>query len=191
MRHPRVLPLHVLTADTVAPMNDSETLDAEYRAFIKALHPSTVDTVVVVDTFWAMLYPAIVRVAERDPEDDRGPDPSELSEIDLYAEWRSTIRPQLLTLVYGHADPDVRNTAELLDRRILNALFYMNPTHDRTEGEEVTVALQRGHDGLAELRRAVYHAPFRTNRPEPDYTGRPVHHEPLAAVAVRRARAEA
>ncbi|MFF0452823.1 hypothetical protein [Nocardia africana] len=170
-------------------MNDSEILDAEYRAFIKALHPATVDTLVAVDTFWTKLYPSVVRVAEQDPEDGHGPDPLDLSETDLYGEWRYTIQPKLLTPVAGHPDPDVRNAAELLDRRLLNALFYMNPTHAaRQEGEEVTVALDRGHDGLTELRRAIYHAPFRISRPEPDYTGRPIRREPLASVVVRESR---
>ncbi|WP_156747657.1 hypothetical protein, partial [Nocardia sp. 852002-51244_SCH5132740] len=134
-------------------MNDSGTLDAEYRAFIKALHPATVETVVAVDTFWDDLYPAIVDVAERALE-DRDPDPRDPGELDFYREWRETIRPKLLTLVAGHPDPDVRNAAEVLDKRLRNALFYMNPTHAASEkGEEVTVALDRGHDGLADLRR--------------------------------------
>lgn len=39
------------------------------------------------------------------------------------------------------------------------------------DGKEATTAIQLAHNGLTELRRAAYHAPFRVERPEPEYDG--------------------
>lgn len=46
--------------------------------------------------------------------------------------------------------------------------------------DEMSVAVHLFHDGVARLRRAVYHAPFKTERPEPDFEGHVVgNREPL------------
>ena len=48
------------------------------------------------------------------------------------------------------------------------------------DGKNATTAIQLGHSGLTELRRVAYHAPFRVDRPEPEYDGIGVV-EPLAS----------
>ncbi|MEV6340439.1 hypothetical protein AB0M12_37675 [Nocardia vinacea] len=170
-------------------MSDTEIVDAEYRAFIKELHPATVDTVVAVEVYWMQkLFPTVVGISARaddDDDDDRGP--LERSEDELDAEFRHVIEPKLLTLVHGHPDPDVRDAADYLDKRLWGGLFYLHPLRAaRQGGEEVTVALQLVHDALSTLRRTVYHAPFRIDCPVPRYTGEMISSsEPLPTRIVR------
>lgn len=158
-------------------MSDSEVLNAEYRAFIKALHPATVDTLLAVEAFWTQkLFPSVVAVSARDASEvDRGPDPLERPEAELDAEWRREIRSKLLNLVHGHPDPDVREAADFLSSRLYGAIFYMAPERAAREGgEESRIAVRRVHDGITNLARAIYHAPFRVERPTPTYEGLPI-----------------
>jgi hypothetical protein len=95
-------------------------------------------------------------------------------------EWRAVIHPKLMTLIHGHPDPDVRQAADFLDKRIWSAILIIGdpnsldePEDDasrkRDEVKHVTIKLI--HDGFTKLRRAAYHAPFRVHRPEPTYEG--------------------
>jgi hypothetical protein len=56
--------------------------------------------------------------------------------------------------------------------RMQHVIFYYDVGHARRkDGKEATTAIQLAHKGLTQLRRAAYHAPFRLDRPEPEYDG--------------------
>lgn len=159
-------------------MADSLVLDAEYRAFVKALHPSTVQAVVQIEVWWHQkLFPSVMAIISGSFDD-----PLQRPEEELDTEFRHEIGPVVIGLVNGHPDPAVREAADYLQSRIFGALFYMNPKRaERQDGQEALIAVRRVHDGLSALRKAVYHAPFRINRPaDPTWDGVPVgNSEPL------------
>lgn len=161
-------------------MTDSLVLDAEYRAFVKALHPATVQAVVEIQVWWSeKLFPSVAVISGG----DEGP-PPQYTEEELDREFRLVIGPVVIGLINGHPDPDVRETADFLHSRLVGALFYMNPKRAaRQDGRESTIAVQRVHAGLSSLRKAVYQAPFRVHRPTgPAWDGVPVGNgEPLAS----------
>lgn len=159
-------------------MTNSSVLDAEYRAFVKALHPSTVQAVVQIEVWWSQkLFPSVMAIIAGGFDD-----PLQSTEEELDKEFRHVIGPVVIGLVNGHPDPDVRDAADFLHSRLFGALFYMNPKRaERRDGRESLIAVRRVHDGLSTLRRAVYHAPFRIDRPtDPTWDGVPVgNSEPL------------
>lgn len=159
-------------------MADSLVLDAEYRAFVKALHPSTVQAVVQIEVWWHQkLFPSVMAIISGSFDD-----PLQRPEEELDTEFRHEIGPVVLGLVNGHPDPAVREAADYLQSRIFGTLFYMKPKRaERRDGQEAQIAVRRVHDGLSVLRKAVYHAPFRINRPaDPTWDGVPVgNSEPL------------
>jgi hypothetical protein len=173
-----------VTPTTVYDMTDSEILDAEYRAFIKVLHPATVQALVRIEVWWSQkLYPSVSGTSAG----SKG-SPLQRPESELDAEYRHEIGPVLLSLVNGHPDPDVREAADYLKSRLFGALFYMDPTRaERSDGEEATIAIHRVHDGLSQLRKLVYRAPFRDARPPaPTWDGVPIGNtEPLASEVAR------
>ncbi len=171
-------------------MTNTDVLDAEYRAFIKGLHPATVDTLVAVEVFWMQrLFPTVTAISGRVGEDHEPEalEPLERTAEELDTEFRNVIEPKLLTLVHGHPDPDVREAADYLDKRLWGGLFYLDPKRAaRQDGEESLTAVHLVHDGLSTLRRTVYHAPFRIEQPQPRYMGEMVgNSEPLPSRIVR------
>jgi hypothetical protein len=160
-------------------------LDAEYRAFVKALHPSTVQAVVQIEVWWSQkLFPSVVAISA-----GGSTDPMQYPEEELDREFRHVIGPVVLGLVNGHPDPDVREAADFLHSRLFGALFYMDPQRaERQDGRESKIAVHRVHNGLSALRKAVYHAPFRVDRPaDPTWDGVPVgNSEPLASREARK-----
>lgn len=157
---------------------DSLVLDAEYRVFVKALHPATVQAVVEIQVWWSQkLSPSVAAICAGDIDG-----PMQHTEEELDREFRHEIGPVVIGLINGHPDPDVREAADFLHSRLFGALFYMNPKRaERRGGREATIAVQRVHTGLSSLRKAVYHAPFRIHRPaDPAWDGVPVgNSEPL------------
>lgn len=172
----------------MTPDNDrarSDVLDAEYRAFIRQLHEQTISIVAEVDRWWMqVLFREVTNFAaevfDRDYDEteqkeayDRG---SELQDV-----LQNEIEPQLNILAYGHPDPDVRRAANVLVRRLLGVVFYHDVERTRRKnGKNATTAVQLAHSGMTDLRRAAYHAPFRVERPEPEYDGIGIV-EPLAS----------
>lgn len=89
-------------------MSDSEVLEAEYRAFVKALHPASIDALIAVEDFWSQrIWPSIDRSAREGSADKTGL--QKVSEA-----YKRTAGSRLLTLVLGHPDPDVRAAADEL-----------------------------------------------------------------------------
>lgn len=145
------------------PMSDSEVLAAEYRAFVRALHPASIKVLVAIDVFWLdQVYPLIR------PETDKEA-PARPVTNELYGEFARIARPELLTLATGHPDPDVRAAAEAL----MIALERVVVSHigDRPSDPEGTALIVAVLDYLRALRRAVYRAPFRIERPTPVFDG--------------------
>jgi Type III restriction enzyme, res subunit/Type I restriction enzyme R protein N terminus (HSDR_N) len=94
---------------------------------------------------------------------------------------QNEIQPKLNILAFGHPDPDVRRAADVLGGRLQGVVFYYDVIHaKRKEGEHATTAIQLAHSGMKKLRKAAYHAPFRIERPEPEYDGIGIV-EPLAS----------
>jgi hypothetical protein len=64
----------------------------------------------------------------------------------------------------------VREAADLLDKRSSHPilLFRRPGVPSEKRQEENSIAIKLIHDGLTDLRRAAYHAPFHLHRPEPD-----------------------
>ncbi|MEV0768702.1 hypothetical protein [Nocardia salmonicida] len=109
--------------DTGTAMSDSEVLSAEYRAFIKALHPHGRYLDAVASFSMQKLFPSVVAVSARDKsEADRGLDPLERPEAELDHECRHDVRTKLLTLVHGHPDPDAREAADCMARLCVHLL---------------------------------------------------------------------
>lgn len=157
-------------------------LDAEYREFVRSLHRDTIAIIVAFESWWTgaqvdtpgCFTPAVLAGAgmELSEKDERA---ARLAE----EEWRRTINPKLLILINGHPDPDVREAADVLDKRSFApiVMFHRPPGLNEKEHEVNKLAIKLIHDGLKELRRAAYHAPFRVHRPEPDWDGAPTGNE--------------
>ncbi|MFE3195839.1 hypothetical protein ACFXHA_43050 [Nocardia sp. NPDC059240] len=158
-------------------MTDSEVLAAEYRAFVKALHPASIEVLVVVDGFWShRLYPSIPQEHEEMPERDEV--------LKVFTEYKSTVTPQLLTLVSGHPDPDVRDAAEMTLSSLGHVIMFLaHLTPNEVAGGAARI--EKVLDNLKALRNALYRAPFRIERPEPRFTG-----ELLQDFAIRTITAE-
>lgn len=155
-----------------------EQLDAEYRSLVSALHKDTVDTVVAVQQWW---QPDCFRIVSLGGYTATGDD-DEAAAREIERDWRDRVHPRLLTLVYGHPDPDVRFAADILDKRLWSMIMILSRPRpdDYARDEENSVAIHLTHDGFTRLRRAIYHAPFRVHRPLPDFDGNSVGNtEPL------------
>lgn len=158
------------------------TLDAEYRQLVRSLHRETIDIIVEFQEWWdgvrieddgtvvrGAFSVAIFAMSRESTED--------LSEEDQHAaknaeaRWRDTVHPRLSVLINGHPDPDVREAADVINKRSFEPIMILNGT---PRGDEVNgLAIKLIHDGLTALRRAAYYAPFRIHRPEPDWDGVP------------------
>ena len=148
-------------------------LDAEYREFVRSLHKDTVAAIVAFEAWWiqGLTFRAAVSAsygAELSEEDAEVAKRSEEA-------WRREIHPMLSNLITGHPDPDVREAADVLDKRSFAPIvMFQRPRGLNEDEEEVNgLAIKLIHDGLNDLRRAAYHAPFRVHRPEPDWDGVP------------------
>ena len=153
-------------------------LDAEYRSFVKSLHGQSVAAILELERWWK---PDTYRIVALGGYEGEGRDSNEVAAA-LEKHWRQVVEPSLQFLVFGHPDPDVRFAADVLVQRTWSVIMIM--TAPRGKGpmgaDEMSVAVHLFHDGLARLRRAVYHAPFKTERPEPDFEGHVVgNREPL------------
>jgi hypothetical protein len=152
-------------------------LDAEYRELVRSLHKGTIAAVSRVDNWWSHHAFRVTIFAMSRDDDANDPELDERERIDR--EWRSEIIPTLLPLVNGHPDPDVREAADLFEKRLVGAFVITNrpPKVNERQEEANQLAIQLIHDGLTKLRRAAYHAPFRVHRPEPDWEGAPTGNE--------------
>lgn len=158
------------------------TLDAEYRDLVRSLHRETIDIVVEFQEWWqgvrieddgtvvrGAFTVAVFAMSRESTEDlsEQGQHAANVAE----RRWRDTIHPRLSILINGHPDPEVREAADVLDKRSFEPMIMM---HGTPKGDEVNgLAIQLIHDGLTRLRRAAYHAPYRVHRPEPDWDGVP------------------
>lgn len=163
----RACPQHT-TLNTVTEAADPQ-LDAEYRAFIRAMHKETIDTILAVETWWT---PDCFRIVTLGGYSAEGADSKDVADR-IEQEWRRTIYPRLLTLVHGHPDPDVRYAADILATRLWSIIVILVHARRPETGDrdENMVAIHLVHDGFMRLHRAAYHAPFRINRPQPQYDG--------------------
>ena len=147
-------------------------LDAEYREFVRSLHKDTIAVIVAVESWWE---PDCLRAAAvagaGEVLNQQGRECAERAKDD----WRCHIHPQLLMLVDGHPDPDVREAADVLDKCTFAPvlIFKRPPPTSGRQIEENKLAIELIREGLTKLRRAAYHAPFRVHRPVPDWDGVP------------------
>lgn len=153
-------------------------LDAEYRSFVKSLHGQSVAAILELERWWR---PETYRMVALGGYEGEGQDSKEVAAA-LEKHWRQVVEPSLQFLVFGHPDPDVRFAADVLVQRTWSVIMIM--TSPRGKGpmgaDEMSVAVHLFHDGVARLRRAVYRAPFRVDRPQPDFEGHVVgNREPL------------
>jgi hypothetical protein len=167
-------------------MEDSETLDAEYRSFVRALHPATVDGLVAVERFWHHTVKPFF------PQDGEEP-PTRDQYLDRFEGLRDIVDPSFLPLVHGHPDPEVRDWADLVYRRLTLAVQYLAPDLvGQEDGKVAATAMEQMDKGLVALRGAIYHAPFRSERPKPRYTGELIGiGDPLPSTVLRARRAKA
>lgn len=159
--------------------NSADQLDVEYRAFVRLLHKDAVHAVINAHQWWRGDVSRIVMLGGYD--DSGGQDSEEVAKA-LELRWRNEVLPQLEALAHGHPDPDVRLAADVLVKRVWSIILIL--IHPRTdegmESSEKSVAVHLVHDGFTRLHKAVYHAPFRVDRPSPIYEGTPVStYEPL------------
>ena len=151
-------------------------LDSEYRQLVRSLHKDTIATVSLVDDWWNhQVFMAAIQGM------NNGAEKETVDRLDR--QWRDEIRPALLMLINGHPDPNVRESADFFNTRLIGAMLLVHrrpddeahPDETPAERREVDgLTIQLMHDGLARLRRAAYHAPFRVHRPEPDWEGIPI-----------------
>lgn len=161
-------------------------LDAEYRELVRSLHRETVNIIVEFQEWWLGVrcnengnvvrgcFSIAVFMLSRESADELNVQDQLAAKI-AESRWRDAIHPRLSILINGHPDPDVREAADILDKRSFDPILMFNNgrTPDEKWREEHGLAIQLIHDGLTELRRAAYHAPFRVHRPEPDWDGVP------------------
>lgn len=153
-------------------------LDSEYRAFVRSLHGQAMTAIVELERWWR---PDAYRIVALGGYEGEGRDSQEVAAA-LEKHWRQVVEPSLQFLVFGHPDPDVRLTADVLVQRTWSVIMIMTGARGAGPmgGDEMSVAIHLFHDGVARLRRAVYHAPFRVERPEPQFEGHVVgNREPL------------
>ncbi|ORW32256.1 hypothetical protein AWB91_12430 [Mycobacterium paraense] len=160
----------------------SATLDAEYRELVRSLHRETIDIIVEFQEWWDGVrieddgtvvrgaFSVAVFLMSRESAEDLNEEDQRAAKI-AEARWRDTIHPRLSILINGHPDPDVREAADVLNKRSFEPIMMLNgtPRSDEVNG----LAIKLIHDGLTALRRAAYYAPFRIHRPEPDWDGVP------------------
>ncbi|WP_135453386.1 hypothetical protein [Mycobacterium sp. DL99] len=155
------------------------TLDAEYRELVRSLHQETISIISDFEQWWIGgdsklpgCFAATVTKGggfELSAKDQRTADRAE-------ERWRNYVHPRMSILINGHPDPDVREAADVLDKRsFFPIVLFHRPDGERSEErkEENHLAVKLIHDGLSDLRRAAYRAPFRVHRPEPDWDGVP------------------
>ncbi|MEA3099772.1 hypothetical protein [Caballeronia mineralivorans] len=158
------------------------TLDAEYRELVRSLHRETIDIIVEFQEWWQGVrieddgtvvrgaFSVAVFAMSRESTEDLSEEDRRAAKI-AEARWRDTIHPRLSILINGHPDPDVREAADVLDKRSFEPIMMLKGTprdHDVN-----SLAIKLIHEGLTALRRAAYYAPFRIHRPEPDWDGVP------------------
>lgn len=153
------------------------TLDAEYRRLVQSLHTETIAAVALIDDWWS--YQARMQTIFGM---NGGAKPDTVKKLDK--QWRGKIRKALRQLIIGHPDPNVRDAADYFDARLVGAMVLVHRKPDDPEmpvkegdpdKEQVdTFTMQLVDQGLIELRRAAYHAPFRVHRPDPDWDGIPI-----------------
>lgn len=158
------------------------TLDAEYRKLVRSLHRETIDIIVEFQEWWQGVrieddgtvvrgaFSVAVFAMSRESTEDLSEEDRRAAKI-AEARWRDTIHPRLSILINGHPDPDVREAADVLDKRSFEPIMMLKGTprdHDVN-----SLAIKLIHEGLTALRRAAYYAPFRIHRPEPDWDGVP------------------
>ncbi|MCZ0732209.1 hypothetical protein [Mycolicibacterium iranicum] len=152
---------------------DSDVLDSEYRELVRQLHPQTISVVVDVNIWWMqVLFREVsmftASVFDSDFDDEKVRERAN----ELQHELQNDVERKLNTLAFGHPDPDVRRAAQAMTDHLFGVIFYYDGMHaKRKDGREATTAIRQAHSGMVELRRAAYHAPFRTSRPTPDYDG--------------------
>ena len=165
--------------NTPNPQLDSQ-LDSEYRAFVRGLHSQAMTAIVELERWWR---PDTYRIVALGGYEGEGRDSQEVAAA-LEKHWRQVVEPSLQFLVFGHPDPDVRFAADVLVQRTWSVIMIMSGARGAGPmgADEMSVAIHLFHDGVARLRRAVYHAPFRVERPEPQFEGHVVgNREPLPA----------
>ncbi|MFD5179762.1 hypothetical protein ACFWM1_28420 [Nocardia sp. NPDC058379] len=152
--------------------NADAVLDAEYRALVRSLHKDTIDTIIAVESWWEPHCFRAVTLGAYAPDDQ---DPAELpaETVKLEDQWRNELVPKMSTLIYGHPDPDVRDAADFLVKRLWSMIMILHKYRKRRrqDEDENSVAVHLVHDGFERLRRAAYHAPFRIERPVPRFDG--------------------
>lgn len=158
------------------------TLDAEYREFVRSLHRETIDIIVEFQEWWMGVhiddsgqvtrgcFTVAVLMGSRESAEELSEEDQRAARI-AEARWRDTIHPRLSILINGHPDPEVREAADVLDKRSFEPTIMLHGTPK--SDEEHGLAIRLIHDGLTELRRAAYYAPFRVHRPDPDWNGVP------------------
>ncbi|MGW5142714.1 hypothetical protein ACWEPH_26955 [Nocardia beijingensis] len=152
--------------------NTDAVLDAEYRAFVRSLHKDTIDTIIAVESWWEPHCFRAVTMGAYAPDDEDGAEPKEETRK-LEEQWRNDLLPKMLTLINGHPDPDVRDAADFLVKRLWSMIliFHQSRRERQQDEDEKGVAIHLVHDGFTRLRRAAYHAPFRVERPVPRFDG--------------------
>lgn len=138
-------------------------LDAEFRALIRSLHKDTVETVLAVESWWTPECFQILCMEDSEK--------SRTAAESAEERWRTSVQPRLLTLVHGHPDPDVRDAADFLEKRLWSIIILLDATRRARSDDETTVAIHLVHDGFTRLHRAAYLAPFRVSRPVPRFEG--------------------
>lgn len=158
------------------------TLDAEYRELVRSLHRETIEIIVEFEQWWNGVrieddgtvvrgaFSVSVFAMSRESGEDLSEEDQSAAKI-AEADWRNKIHPRLSVLINGHPDPDVREAADVLNKRSFEPMMILNatPRSDEVNG----LAIDLIHRGLTELRRAAYHAPFRVHRPDPEWDGVP------------------
>lgn len=143
----------------------------ELRQFVRELHPSTVDTIADLDLFVREL-----RSPALGPADDK-----EVQHVRkrIRKVWEGDLLPRMRRLRYGHPDPDVRQSAELMEDEMWPLMVMAKtpeqghpnwpsepPTQER-RGEVLNAA----ETALAQFRLAAYNAPRRNVPRRHDYSG--------------------
>lgn len=152
----------------------SQTLDVEYREFVRSLHKEAVSGVVAISAWWNEAAHPIAHLATIESSDEVPTEADIRAAKTVVNQWDNSISPELSKLRIGHPDPDVRAAAKFVAHRIFATIFVLrgalsgeparSPQHAEATNR-VVGSWEKVGEAIGRLSHFVQQAPLRVHRP--------------------------